>query len=132
MRAKAWTMTSLATAAAVGLTLVVPTTASAAEVERRGQCTSTSTWKIELEREDGRIELDSEFNTRRAGQTWRVRVVHNGQLTYQGTRVARWDDDGRPDFEVDLRRRNQPGVDRMRVRAVNTATGEVCVARARI
>jgi hypothetical protein len=134
MSIRSRTALALGTAGAVGMTLLVPPTLAAADddVERKGTCSNNSRWELELEKDDGRIEVEFEVTTKRAGQKWRVRILQNDTLTFKGTRVAKRDDDDRPDFEVEIDRRDRPGVDRFRARAVNTVTGEVCVGRARI
>jgi hypothetical protein len=126
--------TALATAALTVMTALVPAGLAHAddEVERRGSCEGSSRWELDLEKDDGRIEVELEVTTRKAGQTWRVRMFQNDSQFFVGTRVARVDDDDRPDFEVERDRPDRPGTDRFRARAVNTVTGEVCVARASI
>jgi len=126
---------TLAMAASGGVALsllAAPPAIADEEVERKGTCTNSSRWELELEKDDGRIEVEFEVTTRRAGQAWRVRGFQNGQRFVAVTKVAKRDDDDRPDFEVERDRPDRRGVDRFRFRAVNTVTGEVCVARARI
>jgi hypothetical protein len=119
------TMASGALGIVATVALAAAPVANAADVEREkhGSCSANSRWELNLEREHGVIEIDADVDTPRAGQTWVVRLKHNGTLFTKVTRVT----DREGEFEVDRRRTNQPGEDRIKLRAVNRATGEVCV-----
>lgn len=122
-----------ATIGAVSLTMLLPAgIAHADDVERKGSCSKTSRWEFELDRDDGRIEVEYEVTARKAGEKWRARIWQNDNRIFKGTRVTRRDDDDRPDFEVELKRPDRKGTDRFRARAVNTVTGEVCKGSAKI
>jgi hypothetical protein len=101
------------------------TTATEVERERSGSCTGTSRWELQLEREHGLIEVDLEVDSRRAGDTWIVRLKHDGVLFAKVSRVT--DRDG--EFEVDRVRNNHRGTDYFWFRAVNQRSGEVCTGR---
>ena len=100
-----------------GATLAAAPTTSAAEVEREksGSCTATSRWELQLEREHGRIEVDLEVDSRRAGDTWIVRVKHDGVRFARVTRVT----DRGGEFEFDRVRNNHRGIDSFWFKAVN-------------
>ena len=119
---------ALGIAATAGLAL--PGSASAADVEREkhGSCSSSSRWDLNLEKEFGVIEIDVDVDTPKAGQAWIVRLKHNGVLFDKVSRVS----DREGEIEVDRRRNNRPGEDRIKFRAVNQATGETCVGSLRI
>ena len=112
-------MTSLAT---------VPAAANDADVIRRGGCDGASTWKLKASPEDGRIEVEGEVDSNRVGQTWRWRMVHNGELTARGRATTT-----APSGSFEVRRVvvDMSSVDRLRFRARHPGTGEVCVGRVR-
>jgi hypothetical protein len=104
--------------------------ASSNDVIRRGACTGSSHWRLELSTASGgRIEVDFKVVTGAVGQTWRVVERHNGVVYFRGTRVSH---DSPAEIEVDNFVRNLAGTDRIRARATNAATGEVCIGTASI
>jgi len=126
MRLRAMVATAI-----VGVLLVggsaLPVLAKDGDVIRRGACSGPSDWKLKLSAEDGRIEVDYEVDQNRVGDTWRVRIRHNDDLVFAGTRITRAPSGS---FEVRLLQRNRAGDDLFRARAVNLRTGEVCGGRA--
>ena len=109
----------LATAAAAAPSAA----ASGIEVENQGSCTAASDWKLKAKTDDGRIEVEFEVDSNRAGQTWQVRLTDNGVQVFAGRRVTT-----APSGSFSLERRipNRPGPDVIRARAVHRPTGEVC------
>ena len=105
----------------------VPTLAKDGDVIRRGACSSASDWKLKLSEENGRIEVEYEVDQNRVGDTWRVRIRHDDDLVFAGTRITKAPSGS---FEVRLLQRNRAGDDVFRGRAVNLRTGEVCGGRA--
>jgi hypothetical protein len=59
------------------------------DVIRRGACTGVSDWKLKLSEENGRIEVEYEVDQNRVGDAWRVRIRHDGDLVFRGTRTTR-------------------------------------------
>lgn len=104
--------------------LAAPAATFAADIEREraGSCSAGSRWELSLERERGIIDIDLDLDTTRAGQTWTIRLKHDGTLFSRITRVS----DREGEIEVDRWRANTPGEDRIKFRAVNQVTGEVC------
>ncbi|WP_028644482.1 hypothetical protein [Nocardioides sp. URHA0020] len=98
-------------------------------VVRQGSCTGSTHAKIKAKPDDGRIEVESEIDSNRSGQVWRWTLRHDGRVVSHGrSRTA-----GRSgSFEVERRPRDTAGADAFKFRAVNAATGEVCVARVRL
>lgn len=122
---------ALVAAAALATTMGVtaaPAAANDADVIRRGSCTGSTDWKLKASPEDGRIEVEGEIDSNRIGQVWRWRLVHNGSLTARGRKTTT-----APSGSFEVRRVvvDLSGVDRLRFRAVNPRTDEVCVARVR-
>ena len=97
------------------------------DVIRRGACTGASDWKLKLSEENGRVEVEYEVDQNRNGDTWRVRIRHNGDVVFRGTRTTHAPSGS---FEVRILQRNRNGDDVFRGRAVNLRTGEVCGGRA--
>ena len=126
MRIRAIVATTL-----MGALLVVgavsPALAKDGDVIRRGACGGRSDWKLKLSEEDGRIEVEYEVDQNRVGDAWRVRLRHDGDLVFAGTRTTKGPSGS---FEVRILQRNRAGDDAFRGRAVNLRTGEVCGGRA--
>ena len=126
MRIRAIVATAL-----MGAMLVVgaaaPVMAKDGDVIRRGACGGRSDWKLKLSEEDGRIEVEYEVDQNRVGDAWRVRLRHDGDLVFAGTRITKGPSGS---FEVRILQRNRAGDDVFRGRAVNLRTGEVCRASA--
>lgn len=120
------TTTSRAAAAALtlGLTLAggVPAMANDADVIREGNCSGAADWKLKASPENGRIEVEGEVDARK-GQTWRWRILHNGNVSARGTSTTK-----APSGSFEVRRVvvNAAGADRIGWRARNVATGQTC------
>jgi hypothetical protein len=99
------------------------------DVVRHGTCSGHTHWKIKAKPDDGRIEVESEIDSNRNGQVWRWALRHDGRVAARGRSTTH-----RPSgsFEVERRTSNSSGTDAFSFRAVNRATGEVCVARVRL
>jgi len=103
--------------------------AKGGDVVRQGTCTGNSTAKIKLSPEDGRIEVQFEVDQNKVGDTWRVKLFHNGDRFFTGTRTTQ-----APSGSFELRKvvDNAAGTDTVRARARNLSTNEVCTATASI
>ncbi len=96
------------------------------EVMRNGSCSGNTNWKIKAKPDDGRLEVEAEIDSNRSGQTWRWKLRHDGRLDDRGHKQTA----GRSgSFEVERKVANHSGKDSFKFRAVNRASGEVCVAR---
>ena len=49
-----------------------------------GACQGGAHWKLKASAEDGRIEVEGEIDSNRAGQTWNWTLTHNGTRGRQG------------------------------------------------
>jgi hypothetical protein len=100
----------------------------AGDVIRRGACSGSSDWKLKLSPENGQIEVEFEVDSNVVGQTWRVRLFHNGARFFSGSRTTQG-----PSGSFTVRRviHNLAGDDRIRGRGRNPKTDELCVGRAR-
>jgi len=101
----------------------MPATAKDGDVIRRGACSGSSVWKMKLSPDNGRIEVEYEVDTNKIGQTWSVRLFHNGTRIFAGRRVTKAPSGS---FTVRVLANNAAGTDSFRARASNAATGEVC------
>lgn len=95
------------------------------ERERQKECSASSWAGLSVEQERRGIEADFDIEGGPAGQQWRLRMTHNGEVAARATRVA--DYEGEVDFSRRLPDSN--GRDSVVVRAVSSA-GEVCRVRA--
>ena len=108
--------------------IAVPAVASACDrdVIREGPCSGRSDWKLKLSPEDGRIEVEFKIDQTVVGDEWRVRIRHDGQLAFRGTRTTRG---ASGSFELRIVEPNNAGADIFRARARNLSTDEVCAGR---
>lgn len=106
-----------------------PAGAKAGDVVKTGPCSARSDWKLKLGMEDGRIEVQFEVDENVSGDAWRVRMVHDGDVFFRGTRTT-----GGASGSFEIRRlvNDGTGTDTIVGRAVNLSTGEVCRGSASI
>lgn len=57
-------------------------------VLKTGKCTASSTWKLKVKSDDGRIETEFEVDQNRVGKRWRVTVVRDGSTVFRGIRAT--------------------------------------------
>ena len=98
--------------------IAIPAVASAGDrdVIREGSCSDRSDWRIKLSPEDGRIEVEFEVDQNVVGDEWRVRIRHDGELAFRGTRTTRG---ASGSFELRIVEPNNAAADRFRARARN-------------
>lgn len=96
------------------------------DVRVAGTCTKSSTSKLKLSEENGRIEVEFEVDQNRNGVRWVVVIAQNGRQVARMTRVTRPPSGS---FEARIVTPNRPGTDRFVARATSRS-GEVCTARA--
>ncbi|MFL6137610.1 MAG: hypothetical protein ACJ74O_07410 [Frankiaceae bacterium] len=100
--------------------LAGPASASGGGVTARGAC-GTATWKLKAAHDDGRIQVELEVDSNRAGQAWSVRITDNGTTVFSGTRTTLAPSGS---FEVRKLIANRAGADVIRARA--TRGTQVC------
>ena len=116
--------------AAVALVGAAPAVAGDdGDIIRRGSCLGSTDWKLKLDHDDGRIEVEFEGDQNRNGQRWRVLLKRDGNRFFKGVRTTHGPSGS---FEVERRTRNPAGSDRIKARAVNLKSGEVCKGAATI
>jgi hypothetical protein len=106
-----------------------PAMARPGDVIKTGSCSGASDWKLKLSPDNSGIEVEFEVDSNVNGQTWQVRILKNGAGIFSGSRVTRPPSGS---FEIRKVTSDTAGTDRIRARAVNQATGEVCVGTASI
>jgi hypothetical protein len=111
--------------AAVALLTAPAAVAKDGDILRVGSCTKSSSSKIKLSEENGRIEVEFEVDQNRNGVRWNVRIAKNGSRIARMTRVTRGPSGS---FEARILARNSAGPDRFVATA--TRAGETCTARA--
>jgi hypothetical protein len=93
------------------------------KVRATGSCSAGTHQKLVAGRDDGRIEVEMEVDSDRAGETWHVTMSHDGSRFLSRSRVTR----GRSgSFEISRRVVDRAGKDR--ITAVATHAGERCTA----
>ena len=100
-----------------------PALANDADVIRRGNCSGRADWKLKASPEDGRIEVEGEVDSNVNGQTWKWRMLHNGNVSARGTTTTSGPSGS---FEVRRLMVNAKGDDHIGFRAKNPNSGEVC------
>ena len=108
------------------LALAVPAGIASAgnnDVIREGSCSGSSDWKLKLSPENGRIEVEFEVDQNVSGDRWRVKIRHDGDRVFRGTRTT---GGASGSFEVRIVEDDRAGADTFRARARNLSTDEVC------
>jgi hypothetical protein len=93
------------------------------EVERQGQCSGSAHWKLKAKPDDGRLKIEAEVDSNRNGQVWSWRILHDGYVSYPGTRTTRAPSGS---FSVERRVVNMSGPDSIGFRAKSHASGQIC------
>ena len=122
----------IATAAVSLAAAIVPAIAPASgggDVRSTGKCSGSSTSKIKVKPDDGRLEVEFEVDQNKNGARWKVRIKDNGKVAFRGSARTKAPSGS---FSVEKRIDNQPGTDRVKGIGRNPATGERCVAKVRI
>ena len=88
---------------------------------RRGSCSGATDWKVKVGPEDGRLEVEGEVDTNRAGQAWAWTIRHNGSVSARGTSTTTARSGS---FEVERKIVDLAGTDRVVFRA--TYAGLTC------
>lgn len=121
-------MISIAAIPAALALLAATATAKDGDVRVGGSCTGSTSAKIKLSPEDGRIETEFEVDQNRSGVTWKVVLRRNGEVAARAQGTT-----GGPSGSFEIRRvlASDPGPDSISARAVSPS-GEVCTAQASI
>lgn len=120
---------SLIITSAVALIAVVPGSAAARHgggtaKQVSGTCSGSSTAKLKVKPDDGRLETEFEVDQNRNGVRWKVTIRRNGRVavsTHARTKAPSGS------FSLNRRLSNGAGKDRISARATSPS-GEVCRA----
>lgn len=123
--------TRTALAALILSTLVLPLAALAPAsasgggggVRTHGGCGGPAVWHLKAKKDDGRIEVEAEIDSNRAGQIWDWTLKHNGSVSSRGAHKTRG---ASGSFSVERRMADLAGADHFSLRAVQRSTGHVC------
>jgi len=97
--------------------------ASSGNVDKEGNCSARSDWRLKASPDDGRIRVEGEVDSNVGGQRWRWKILHNGQVSARGSKQT---ESGSGSFRVRRLLVNAEGTDRIGWRAKNPNTGETC------
>jgi hypothetical protein len=97
------------------------------DVRVNGKCSASSSSKLKIKPDNGRIETEFEVDQNRVGQKWNVSISDNGVVVARGTATTT-----APSGSFEFRRLipNRAGTDTVKATAKNAATGETCSATA--
>ena len=122
------TLTAVVAAAALAPTTALAKHGGDDDTSARGSCTKSSSAKLKVKPDDGRLEAEFEVDQNRNGVHWRVTLSRNGKRVVATTATTRAPSGS---FEVRRRLANGAGTDRITARATSPS-GEVCTARASV
>ena len=122
------TLTAVVAAAALAPTTALAKHGGDDDASARGSCTKSSSAKLKVKPDDGRLEAEFEVDQNRNGVRWRVTLSRNGKRVAATTATTRAPSGS---FEVRRRLANGAGSDRITARATSPS-GEVCTARASV
>ncbi|MGA9160633.1 MAG: hypothetical protein WB297_07185 [Actinomycetota bacterium] len=120
----------IAFALVTAFVLLVPAAVASAgqnDVIERGSCSNSSDWKLKVSPDNGRLEVEYEVDQNVSGDQWRVKIRHDGDLAFGGTRTTRG---ASGSFTVRILENDTASSDVFRARARNVSTDEVCVGSA--
>jgi hypothetical protein len=87
-------LTFIGIAALAAMLLALAPTALAAQskggkgIIKQGKCTGSSTWKLKVKSDDGRLQTEFEVDQNRVGKRWRVTLVRDGSTVFRGIRTT--------------------------------------------
>ena len=121
------------TASAIAIAaLAAPTAAIAsgdddAEVRKAGTCSDSSSSKIKVKEDDGRLEVEFEVDQNVVGDTWKVKFKDGSDVVFKGTARTK-----APSGSFSLERKidDRAGTDDVTAVGKNRSTGERCLAKA--
>ncbi len=120
----------IAFALVTAFVLLVPATIASAgqnDVIERGSCSNSSDWKLKVSSDNSGLEVEYEVDQNVSGDQWRVKIRHDGDLAFRGTRTTRG---ASGSFTVRILENDSNGSDVFRARARNVQTDEVCTGSA--
>ena len=121
---------TLLTLAGAVTAAVLPATADAKHrvAQASGACSGAAVAKLKAKPDAGRLQIEFEVDSNKAGQKWRVSLKRNGGRIYSATKTTKAPSGS---FSVRKLTANPAGVDKITARATGPG-GQVCVATVRI
>lgn len=104
------TVATVATAGLVAAPLAMLAAPANADADREWRHAGAK-HEFDVEKDDGRFEVEYSLDDAKPGSKWRVVIRHDGKIIHK--RVHRADSDG--EFDVDKNRRNTKGKDVFKV-----------------
>jgi hypothetical protein len=122
------TTATLGAAALIATPLTVMTTAPAAAADREFRYAGAEV-EFDVEKDDGRFEIEVDIDDAKPGSRWRVVLWHNGNRYHK--RIHRADSDG--EIEIEKKRRDTRGKDvfKLRVKKIGANKAATRVIRKR-
>ena len=100
------------------------------EVRNAGDCTGSSSSKIKVKPDDGRIEVEFEVDQNKSGQRWKVKIRHRAEGTDDAFGTVATTHGPSGSFSIEKRFSDAPGNDVVKGKARNKSSGERCTASA--
>lgn len=99
------------------------------DIRNAGTCTDSSSSKIKVKPDNGRIQVEFEVDQNQTGDVWKVKIRDNGSTAFSGKATTRG---ASGSFSVEKKITDQSGSDAIKASAKNKSTGERCSASATI
>lgn len=93
------------------------------EVLKQGRCSGSTTWKLKLKHDNGRIEAEFDVDQNVVGKRWNVVLTRNGVVVFRGIRTTRAPSGS---FEARKLFGNAAAADRVVATARAVGSREVC------
>lgn len=118
---------TLSTAALIAAPMSVLTASPASAADREFRYAGAEV-EYDVEKDDGRFEIEVDVDDAKPGSRWRVTLWHDGKRYYHRTRVARGGE-----FEIERHRPNTRGKDvfKMRIKRVGGPAAQTRIIRRR-
>jgi hypothetical protein len=97
------------------------------EIRNPGDCTGSSSSKIKVKPDDGRIEVEFEVDQNKSGDKWKVKIKDNGETVVKKTMTTHGPSGS---FSLERKIADQAGKDEILGKAKNKSTKERCSASA--
>jgi hypothetical protein len=99
------------------------------DIRKPGSCSGSSSSKIKVKPDDGRIEVEFEVDQNKSGERWKVKIKDNSETAFRGSATTTG---ASGSFSVEKRIADQAGSDEITGVARNKSSDERCTASATI
>jgi hypothetical protein len=113
------------------LAALVPSAVSASDgdIRNAGECTGSSSSKIKVKPDDGRIEVEFEVDQNVNGQKWKVKLKNGSDVVFKGVATTKAPSGS---FSIERKITDRAGADQIKAVARSKSSGEQCSAAASI